>query len=184
MLQKEVTVSEIWVPCMLHNWCASLYAQYGPRSLLQITLWAPFFSPYLSPLPLPSSHVPVPPSPPKSYLKRLLWVATAWLLFLFALRTDAAFVGLCVRNMPFFPWTGMRIVLEGVWHRSRFLFPFPWPFLPFCTIHCCLPHCFGSGYLCLRSHLQRFVPGPYDVSVYPALGFVLCIHCLLATCSN
>lgn len=63
MLQKEVTVSEVWVARISHNWCACVYAQYGPWSAFPITVWAPFFSPvsfsffFLPPMNL---HLPHP----------------------------------------------------------------------------------------------------------------------------
>lgn len=59
MLLNEVTVSEMWVTCMLHNWCTDVYAQYGPWFSLRITAWSSFISPSPSPLPfLPPPHFP------------------------------------------------------------------------------------------------------------------------------
>lgn len=72
MLKKEVTVSEIWVTCMLHNWCAAVYPQYGPRFSLQIVVWSPFFSPFPSSISLPfspSSSSSILSTPLNSYQK-------------------------------------------------------------------------------------------------------------------
>ena len=108
MLQKEVTVSEMWVTCMLHNWCLGVCPQYGSWFSLPILAGAPCCSPCFPPYPsLPSS--PGLPTPLKSYYKHLLWVGTAWPLPLPFYSSGRCCVCIHGSKCVHLPWTGLRI---------------------------------------------------------------------------
>ena len=167
MLPKEVTVSEMWVTCMLHNWCTDVYAQYGPRFSLQITVWSPFFSPSPSLLSLPSSSAL--PTALKSYSS----IFSGWepldssssALF----QADVAFVCLWSQAHS----SSLNGVENSLWRWLALLERDGSCFLCLsCTTQGGSWGCFVCCYPCLLCQLYlELVPGPYACNL--ALGLVL-----------
>lgn len=181
MLGKEVTVSEMWVTCMLHNWCTDVYAQYGPWFSLPITAWSSFFSSSRSTL---LSFLPRTSHSSSILFKRLLWVGTPWLLFLCPLQAGVVFVCVCDPRPTRLRWMGWRIAFEGGWHWSR-------DGSCFLCLSCpsaCLAHpLLLVGLFCLSLSMPALPTAPgtcsWALCMQPfilALGLVLYSYCLLA----